>query len=176
MLLLQALQLLRQLEYILSQRLQLLLMVLLLLLHLLSQQQLLHLLSLLLLLLLLQLCDLPLKIAHRVPGHIASRPAFAEPSRPIRKRQQHVLGVIGQRALQKHDALESGPDAGGLQPPHALTHSDAHCGDGENGRKKGEDVADDDSCLGEIRVALELVGIEGRWHAGREWNARGCAR
>ena len=98
MLLLQALQLLRELEYLL----------------------------LLLLLLLLQLCDLPLKIAHRVNGgSIASRPAFAERSRPVRKRQQHVLGVIGQRAFHKHDALESGPDAGGLQPLHALTQKDA---------------------------------------------------
>jgi hypothetical protein len=39
---------------------------------------------LLLLLLLFQLCDLPLKIAHRVNGgSIASRPAFAERSRPV---------------------------------------------------------------------------------------------
>jgi hypothetical protein len=193
-LLLQALQLLRQLEYILSQLLQLLLMVLLLLLllllhlHLLSQQLLLHLL-LLLLLLLLQLCDLPLKIAHRVPGHIAAIPAFAEPSRPIRKRQQHVLGVIGQRTLHKHDALESGLDAGGLQPLHALTHSDARFVDGEKEGQKGEDVADDDSRLLEIREALELVGIQGRRHAGvASWGvrrrgeagaagrARGCAR
>ena len=145
----------------------------------------LHLLALLLLLklmllLLLQLCDLPLKIAHRVNGgSIASRPAFAERSRPVCKRQQllffllhlllqllqlplnashhlddrvftsraafvgfsmrvyvckrhqHVPGVIGQRALHKHDALESGLDAGGLQPLHALPHKDARFVDGE---------------------------------------------
>ena len=54
-----------------------LLLLLLLLLHLLSQ------LLQLLLMVFLQLRDLPLKIAHRVPGHIASRLAFAERSRPI---------------------------------------------------------------------------------------------
>jgi hypothetical protein len=107
-------------------------LLLLLLLLLLLKLLLLLLKLMLLLLLLLQLCDLPLKIAHRVNGgSIASRPAFAERSRPVRKRQQHVLGVIGQRALHKHDALESGLDAGGLQPLHALTHKDARFVEGE---------------------------------------------
>ena len=36
---------------------------------------------------------------------------------------------------------------------------------GKNGREKGEDVADDDACLRKIRVALELVQVEGRRHA-----------
>ena len=80
MLLLQALQLLRELEYLLS-----------LLLHLLAKLLLLKLMLLLLLpLLLLQLRDLSLKIAHRDNGgSIASRPAFAERCRTFRKRQQH---------------------------------------------------------------------------------------
>ena len=77
-----------------------------------------------------------------------------------------MLGVIGQRALHKHDALESGLDAGGLQPLHALPHNDAPFVNGKKGREKGEDVADDDARLREIREALELGDIEGGGHAG----------
>jgi hypothetical protein len=169
-LLLQTLKMLVQLLYLLP-LLLLLLKLMLLLLKLM--------LLLLLPLLLLQLCDLPLKIARGVNGGcIACRPAFAESSRPARKRQQHVLGVIGQRALHKHDALESGLDAGGLQPLHALPHNDAHFVDGEKKRKEGEDVADDDAGLGQIREALELGGVEGGGRAGvasREIRRRGEA-
>ena len=133
MLLLQALKLLREMQYLLSLLLHLLLKALLIVLLLLHQ----------LLNLMLLLRDLPLKIAHRVNGgSIASRPAFAERSRPVRKRQQHVLGVIGQRALHKHDALESGPDAGSLQPLHALSNGDAQLVQCKQCRTYGESVAD----------------------------------
>ena len=114
----------------------------------------------LLLLLLLQLLQLPLNTLHHLGDRVfASRAAFR--SAPIRKRQQHALGVIGQRALHKHDALESGIDAGGLQPLHALPHNDVRFVDGEKEREKGDDVADDDARLRKIREALELVQVEG---------------
>ena len=117
--------------------------------------------------LLLQLLQLPLKTPHHLDDRVfASRATFVGGSAPVRKRQQHVLGVIGQRALHKHDALESGPDAGGLQPLHALPHNDAHFVDGEKKGKEGEDVADDDAGLGQIREALELGGVEGGGRAG----------
>ncbi len=139
-------------------------MLLLLLLKLLLLKLLLLLLLLLKLLklLLLLLLQLPLNAPHHLDDRVfASCVAFVGGSAPVRKRQQHVLGVIGQRTLHKHDALESGLDAGGLQPLHALPHKDARFVDGENGREKGEDVADDDAGLGKIGEALELVRVEG---------------
>ena len=161
---LQTLKMMRKLLYLLLLLLVLLLLLLQLFLKL--QNDLLLLLQFLkplialLLLLLLQLLQLPLNTPHHLDDRVfASRAAFR--SAPIRKRQQHVLGVIGQRALHKHDALESGLDAGSLQPLHALPHKDARFVNGKNGREKGEDVADDDARLSKIRVALELVRVEG---------------
>ncbi len=59
---------------------------------------------------------------HRAPFE---RPRHRCWARIIRKRQNHELGVLGQRALHKHDALESGLDAGRLQSLHALANKDA---------------------------------------------------
>ncbi len=151
---LQTLKMMRKLLYLLLLLLVLLLLLLQLFLKLQNDLLLLLLLFLkpliyLLLLLLLQLLQLPLNPPHHLDDRVfASRAAFR--SAHIRKRQQHALGVIGQRALHKHDALESGLDAGGLQPLHALPHNDARFVDGEKGREKCQDVADDDAHLRKI--------------------------
>ena len=137
---LQTLKMMRELLHLLLLLMQLLLkllvvfMVLLLLVMLLLLLLLFFLLHLLLQLQdeLLLLLQLPLNAPHHLHDRVfASRAAFVGGSAPVRKRQQHVLGVIGQRALNKHDALESGLDAGGLQPLHALPHKDARFVEGE---------------------------------------------
>ena len=52
-----------------------------------------------------------------------------------------MLGVIGQRALQEHDALQRGLDAGGLQPLHALPNKNAQFVDGKERGQQGQNVA-----------------------------------
>ena len=141
---LQTLQLLRELPYHLLLLLQLFLYLLL---------------ELLLLLLLLHL---PLNTAHHLNHRVlTSGPAFiAAIARFIRKRQKHELGVIGQRALHKHDALESGLDAGRLQPLHALANKDAQLVERKQRREDGHDVAEYDKRQRDRIEALERGRVE----------------
>ena len=168
---LQTLKMMRELLYLLLLLLQLLLkllivfMLFLLLLLLLLQLFLKLQNELLLLLLLLQL---PLIASHHLNDRVfTSRASFVGGSA-----QQPVLGVIGQRALHKHDALESGLDAGDLQHLHALPHNEARFVNQQKEENNGDDVADDDARLRKIRVAVELGGIEGRRHALARYSAR----
>ena len=116
----------------------------------------------LVLVLLLLLLHLPLNTAHHL-NHclVTSGPAFiAAVARFIRKRQKHELGVIGQRALHKHDALESGLDAGRLQPLHALANKDAQLVERKQRREDGHDVAEYDKRQRDRIEALERGRVE----------------
>ncbi len=127
-----------------------------------------------LLLLLLLLLYLPLNTAHHLNHRVVtSGPAFiAAIARFIRKRQEHELGVIGQRALHKHDALESGLDAGRLQPLHALAKEDAQLVERKQRREDGHDVAEYDKRQRDRIEALERGRVEDKRHAHLHFASR----
>ena len=50
--------------------------------------------------------------------------------------------MIGQRTFHKHDALESGLDAGCLQPLHAFANNDAQLIERKQRREDGNDEAE----------------------------------
>ena len=73
--------------------------------------------------------------------------------------------MIGQRTLHKHDALESGLDAGCQQPLHAFANKVAQLVNRKQRREDGNDVAEYDQRELERSKTLERGRFEDKRRA-----------